>query len=306
MTRIGVVIPTFNRCESLSRCLASLATEVTKADWLTVVDAGSTDGTVERVRRDFPDATLIEATPDAWWAGLVNIGVKALMAKPIDYVLTFNDDNMATPGFLEALRKVAERHPSAIVASVCCYLNDPQRIFFAGRVKNRWFDRYQYLDLDSNIGTLVGEVREVELLHGMCTLIPRKVFERVGLFDEQAFPHLFADDDLVLRAGKRGYARLVALRSVVLNDRTSTGYNPYDRRLGIPGFWRLLRSRRSVYEIDRRAHFLWRHRSSGVRFLLTFVSDYLRLVAVVVARWVLPVDWFRGLGMRFNRLGARR
>ncbi len=65
MTRIGLVIPTFNRCGSLSRCLESLATEVAKGDLLAVVDAGSTDGTVEMVRRDCPDAMLIQATTDA-------------------------------------------------------------------------------------------------------------------------------------------------------------------------------------------------------------------------------------------------
>lgn len=306
MARIGVVIPTFNRCHSLVRCLESLTTEITTDDLITVVDAGSADETVETVRHHFPAVEVIQATHEAWWAGLVNIGIKALVAKNVDYVLTFNDDNVATAGFLDELRKVAGQHPTAIVSSVCCYSSDSQRIFFAGRIKNRWLDRYHYLDLDMDVRKLDDEVREVELLHGMCTLIPCTVFKNVGVFDEQAFPHLFADDDLVLRAAKKGHARLVALQSIVLNDRTSTGYNPYDRRLGLLGLWRLLRSRRSVYQVSRRTHFLWRHRSSWFRFVLTLVSDYLRLIAVLVARWILPIEWFRALGTRFNRLGARQ
>ncbi len=55
------------------------------------------------------------------WAGLVSIGVKTVMAEGVDYVLTFNDDNIATAGFLRELRDVADKHPAAIVASVCCY-----------------------------------------------------------------------------------------------------------------------------------------------------------------------------------------
>ena len=304
--RIGIVIPTFNRCQSLVRCLESLAAELSQNDLVTVVDAGSTDDTIATLKQHFPDVDVERATSDAWWAGLVNIGVKAVMAKGVDYVLTFNDDNIATAGFLGELRDVADKHPAAIVASVCCYSSDPHRIFFAGRVKNRWLDRYHYLDADSDVGKLELGVREVDLLHGMSTLMPRSVFEDVGLFDAQAFPHLFADDDLVLRAANKGYRRLVALTSVVLNDRSKTGYNPYDRRLGLLGLWRLLRSRRSVYEVNRRVRFLWRHRSGFFRFVVTLVRDYLRLIAVVVARWLLPVDWFRSLGARFNQLGARR
>ena len=49
------------------------------------------------------------------------------------------------------------------------------------------------------------------LLNGFCTLMRREVFDRCGLFDEDAFPIGYGEEnDLCLRAGRAGYALLVA------------------------------------------------------------------------------------------------
>ncbi len=302
--QIGVVIPTYERRDSVLRCLNSLRTEIMANDVVVVVDAGSADGTLAEIARNFPDAECIQATPDSWWADLVNIGIRRLLEQGVDHILTFNDDNVAMPGFLQKLRVAATQHGESIISSVCCYLADPNRIFFAGRKRNPWIDRYHYLDLDSDVRELDGGIREVDLLHGMSTLIPRVVFERIGLFDAGAFPHLFADDDFVLRAKEIGYSSLVVLNSIVLNDRDSTGFNPYDRRLGLGAAFRLLTSRRSAFQVNRRVRFLWRHRRSLLRFVLTMFSDYLRLIAVILARWVMPEKWFRSMGSTVNRFGS--
>ncbi|MES9899029.1 MAG: glycosyltransferase family 2 protein [Sedimenticola sp.] len=302
--RIGVVIPTFNRCNSVLRCLGSLRPELMPEDSVVIVDAGSTDNSVQEIMRLFPEVVCIQATSESWWADLVNTGVQRLLGDGVDYVLTFNDDNIATPGFLKNMRSAVAQHGAGIFSSVCCYMSDPQCIFFAGRKRNRWTDRFHYLDLNMDMRQLHGGIREVDLLHGMCTLIPRAIFEKIGMFDAAAFPHLFADDDFVLRAHEVGYSSLVVLDSVVLNDRTTTGYNPYDRRLGPIVAFRLFTSRRSAFQINTRVRFLWRHRRGFFRFLLTLISDYLRLISVVIARWVLPDKWFHAIGMAVNRLGS--
>ena len=46
----------------------------------------------------------------------------------------------------------------------------------------------------------------VPLLNGFCTLIRRAVFERAGLYDEDAFPIGYGEEtDLCLRAAKAGF-----------------------------------------------------------------------------------------------------
>ncbi|HUK42068.1 MAG TPA: hypothetical protein VLX11_13520, partial [Candidatus Acidoferrales bacterium] len=149
-------------------------------------------------------------------------------------------------------------------------------------------------------------LRTVDMLHGMCTLFPMRVFHTVGLFDEQAFPQVFADDDLLMRANRAGFSLQVALDAVVLNDRSKTGNNPYDHRLGPKGIVQLLLSRKSTFQLAARARFLWRYRRSFYLFCKTWLFDYLRLTTVVVTRWLLPFRAFHWLGIQWGQRLQRR
>jgi GT2 family glycosyltransferase len=162
-------------------------------------------------------------------------------------------------------------------------------------------DRFYYLDHNVPLAALNGGVRRVDLLHGMCTLFPMAVFDQLGLFDERAFPQVFADDDLLLRASRSGFSLQVALEAVVLNDRSKTGDNPYDRRLGPLGFVKLLTSRKSTFQLAARTRFLWRHRRSFWYFCQTWMFDYVRLIVVVSSRWLLPLKALDWLGARWAR-----
>jgi GT2 family glycosyltransferase len=284
---VAIVIPGYNRRSMTERCLKCLARNV-KGAVVVVVDCGSRDGTPQMIAEHFPEVVLIAADESCWWSGATNRGVAWALAHGCEGIVTCNDDNLMTDDVVACLVGTAARHPHALVAATCCYLDQPNRVFFAGRRRSRLTDRFSYMDLDRRYGELPRGVREVDLLHGMFTFIPRSVFDTVGMFDETTFPHLFADDDLALRARARGYRLLVDLRARVFNDRGCTGLNPYDRRLGLREIAQLFTSRKSAYQLTARTAFLWRHRRSVPRFVLTWVTDYGRLVVLVALRATLP------------------
>jgi GT2 family glycosyltransferase len=236
-----------------------------------------------------------------WWAGSCNLAIKKAQALECRYVLTYNDDNVATPDLFSKLRIAAEISPRTIVAAVCCYLDKPEVVFFAGRMRAKGTDRWYYLDHNAPLSTLGTGLRQVDMLHGMCTLFPMTVFDAVGLFEEKKFPQVFADDDLLLRAKRAGFSLKVALDAIVLNDRTKTGFNPYDRRLGPSSVLRLFVSRKSTFQVTARTRFLWRYRRSLPYFFKTWLFDYLRLFAVLFSRWLLPVKMFQYIGARWMR-----
>jgi GT2 family glycosyltransferase len=295
----AVVIPTFNRRETLSSALESLCTLLPSGHYVIVVDSGSTDGTSRMVREKFPQVVLVEGDSSLWWAAATNAGIRKAKELGCTCVVTYNDDNIATPGLFARLADAAKFCPRSIVAAVCCYHDRPDTVFFAGRMRAKGSDRFYYLDHDVPLSSLNKGIREVDLLHGMCTLFPMTVLDTVGLFDELTFPQLFADDDLCLRAIESGFHLRVALDATVLNDRTKTGINPYDLRLGPVGVLQLLTSRKSTFQLAARTRFLWRHRRSLGYFFKTWFFDYVRMFTLILARWILPTSAFHWLGKKW-------
>jgi GT2 family glycosyltransferase len=298
---IGVVIPTFNPGATISLLLSSVFAALPSEHHVIVVDSGSSDGTAEVIKKRFPKVLLLAGDSSMWWAAATNFGIHKAKELGCSHVLTYNDDNVATPGLFTALGDAARRSPESIIAAVCCYMDRPDVVFFAGRMRAKRSDRFYYLDHDALLSRLDGGLREVDLLHGMCTLFPMSVFDTVGLFDASAFPSYFADDDLALRAAKAGYRLKVALSAVVLNDRRKTGLNPYGRRLGPGAIGKVLFSRKSAFQIVPKTRFLWRHRRSVRSFVRTWIYDYARLISLIVARWVLPESAFQWAGRKWTQ-----
>lgn len=105
---LTVVVPTYQRRDSLLRLLASLRTQTLPADAYEVIAAvdGSTDGTVEAVR-DFsaPYALCALGGPNRGRAGACNAGIRAAAG---DLVVLLDDDMEASPGFLAAHARAHE------------------------------------------------------------------------------------------------------------------------------------------------------------------------------------------------------
>ena len=73
---VSVVIPTFNRCESVLKAIASVQQQSLPAAQIVVVDDGSTDNTVEQIRLRFPDVQLLRQD-NAGVSSARNLGMRA-------------------------------------------------------------------------------------------------------------------------------------------------------------------------------------------------------------------------------------
>lgn len=291
--RIAVIIPVFNRKNITLRCLDSLISGHINSLRVIVIDSGSTDGTAQAIRDNYRDVILLQTSPASWWAASTNLGIRNAIQAGCQYVLTCNDDNVISPETITGLLDVADGHPDSIVSSVICSFDNPDVVLFAGRKRSRFTDRFHFMNLGQPYSKLGGGIREVDLLHGKYTLFPVSVFNTVGFFDEKKFPHLFADDDLILRAKKAGYRLLVNLDAVILNEEKKTGINPYDHKPGLAEIAALFASRKSAFQVTTRTLFLWYHRRNLITFIVTWVTDYSRLLTVVLLRLILTDKVYR-------------
>jgi GT2 family glycosyltransferase len=100
--RLSVVIPTYQRRDSLLRTLASLRSQTLPTDEYEVIAAvdGSTDGTAEAARRfAAPYAIAVLEGPNRGRAAACNAGMRAAAGT---VVVLLDDDMEASPGFLAA------------------------------------------------------------------------------------------------------------------------------------------------------------------------------------------------------------
>ncbi|MDI6783520.1 MAG: glycosyltransferase family 2 protein [bacterium] len=99
---ISVLIPTYNRCESLKRCFDSLVAQTYKDFEVVIVDGGSTDGTQELIDR-YRDKLNIQFTSSK--LGLVQTMNTAWQTAKGEIVTRTDDDVVVSPQWLSELAR---------------------------------------------------------------------------------------------------------------------------------------------------------------------------------------------------------
>ncbi len=218
---IFVVIPTFNRKETLLRCLACLAAQDV-AHRTILSDSGSTDGTAEAVKQAFPDTLVLEGHSELFWTGAVNLALRwvADNADAGDYFLLQNDDTEFEAGYLKALLTCAAEEPKRIVGSVCTNLGVPQKILSGGiAYSNSWTGKFSVHGRGKTLDQYPrGFTQATSALGGRGTLFPVSVLSDVGFPNEEKLPHYLGDYEFTLRCSAEGYARVVSYDAVVMSE----------------------------------------------------------------------------------------
>jgi len=190
MADVSIVVVTYNALPWIERCLESV-----RAYETIVVDHGSTDGTLELVRRRFPQARLIEEGNTGLGAGS-NTGMRVASGS---YFLLLNSDAWAVGDAVEQLAAFAEAHPEAAVVGPKLLNPDGTLQRSVRGFPTIWRLATEYFFLRKLApGTRAlnafyaarfphDEVREAEFLMGACLLVRREAADTVGLFDEDFF-----------------------------------------------------------------------------------------------------------------------
>jgi glycosyltransferase involved in cell wall biosynthesis len=108
LPKITVVVPSYNQGHFLGEALASIVDQNYPGLELIVMDGGSTDGSVEVIRRYEPFISYWQSRPDGGQSAAINEGMKRATG---DIVAWLNSDDMLCPGSLAVVGGAASRHP---------------------------------------------------------------------------------------------------------------------------------------------------------------------------------------------------
>ena len=227
MSRVAVVIPTWNGRELLARALPTLAAQTFTDSRTIVVDNGSEDGSVQWLAREWPDVEVIALDRNIGFAPAVNLGIEHASE---EYVALLNNDMELDRGWLGALVGALDADPR--LGSAC----PKQR---SGRERERLDgagDELAWTGGASRRG--VGEVDHgqydrAEDVFSACAgaaVYRSAALREVGLFDASFFAYL-EDVDWGLRAQLAGWrARYVPEALVYHLGGATSGRTPERER----------------------------------------------------------------------------
>jgi GT2 family glycosyltransferase len=198
----------------------SLEWQTRPADHIVIVDDGSTDGTKEMLKAEFPDVIIIEGDGNLYWTAAINLGIRHALNLGVDFILTLNNDTVASRAFVENMLAGASRDSHALIGALDKDINT-KKPYYGGEHFDWKTGKSTYL-LDVLPATKQHGLHEVSLFPARGLLIPRKVFDMIGLFEEKKLPHYMADYDFTLMAKRHGF-RMYCSYDAVLYTYPSEG-----------------------------------------------------------------------------------
>jgi hypothetical protein len=186
-----------------------------------LVDNGSTDGSVEWVRAEYPEVRVLPLQRNMGFCGGNNAGIRSARG---EYVVLLNNDTEVAPDWLgELVRHISVDRTIAACDSKVLYFDRPDTIWSAGgnyTVAGSAEFRGQGLP-DGKFA----EPAEVFTAVACSAIYRRGALEEVGALDEDFFAG-YEDVDWSFRARLRGYRILNVPSSRVYHKVSAThGYN---------------------------------------------------------------------------------
>lgn len=206
---LSIVIVNWNTRDLLLNCLKSIQSHVQRLSHeVLVVDNGSTDDSVPRMREQFPDTIIIENRENLGFAAANNQAFARMRGR---YCLMLNSDTILTHGAVDQLYEFMEEHHQVGLAcgqllnedgskqnSIANFptisamlVNETMlRLLFPNRFPSKRREFLKPIAVDSCIGA--------------CIMVRQKAMAEIGVLDEKYFFY-FEETDWAYRMKKAGW-----------------------------------------------------------------------------------------------------
>jgi len=274
MKKVSAIIVNWNGKDILSGCIESLLDQDCENLEILVVDNGSQDGSQALVSKEFPSVKLVENGENIGFGSAVNRGIEKAQG---DYFIFLNNDLVLKPNCIRELFVLLESD-SSVGAAIPKILYYPEKGKDSSN-KTKKINSYGVLVNYTGIAcpNLIDQSNQLELplIESACGgifMFSRKVYEKVGGFDEDLFLY-HEDHDLSWRIRMMGW-KLVATSNSVC-------YHHYNFNKGVLKFY---------HSEKNRLHILLKNFECKT---LCLISPALLLIEVSQIAHSIFNGWFR-------------
>lgn len=230
---VTVVIPNWNGRKHLKTCLDSLilSCRSSRVKWeIIVVDNGSTDGSVEFLRKYYPLVKILALPKNCGFSFAVNLGIRKAKGK---YIALLNNDTEVDKKWLMNLVVKAQKSNAQLMSFASKMVNFYQRNLLDDCGDGyTWYGRAYKRGLGQEDR---GQFDREEFIFAPCAgaaLYKKSLFEKIGFFDEDFFA--FNEDvDLAFRAQLGGFKCLYVPTAVVYHKKGGFFNEPFRFSLGV-------------------------------------------------------------------------
>jgi GT2 family glycosyltransferase len=218
-----------------------------------VVDNGSSDGTGEKLKNEFPEVTHIRSEDNFGFSGGNNIGIDYGMSHGCDHVLLLNNDTIVTSSFLEPLveRLLSEKNVAAVSGKIYYYperVGGKQKIIWYAGVYQKWHTGYHHIGVFEKDEGQFDVPMKVIYASGCLMLMNGEVIKKIGGLGLEFFIY-WEESDWCLRAKEIGYECWYEPKSVIDHNFRSA---PFGR--GETPFYMYMQMRNSFIFSHRHFH----------------------------------------------------
>ena len=202
----------------LRRCLQSVVRDAYEPREIIIIDNASSDGSIEVAVKEFPGIRVLHPGKNLGYAGGCNFGMRQANG---EYFLLFNNDAVASPGWLSKLVAFAEAHADVAAVQPKIKSLKQKRFFDYAGAAGGEIDIFGYpfargrifFTLEEDHGQYDAPA-DIFWASGACVLIRRTAVEITGMLDESFFAHM-EEIDLSWRLWLAGF-RVVSLPEVTI------------------------------------------------------------------------------------------
>lgn len=215
----SIIIPHLNGKHHLDDCLGSLRRQVLQDFEVILVDNGSTDGSQEYVREQFPEVRLLELEENRGFTGACNAGY---VISNGEFIVLLNNDTEANERWLQEVVNAFERHANCGIVASKMLLFDQRQVFHTAG------DYYRVDGVPGNRGVWQqdnGQYDREELVFSACggaAAYRRQLLDEIGFLDDD-FYFSCEDVDVAWRTHLAGWDVVYVPTAVVYHKLKASG-----------------------------------------------------------------------------------